>query len=129
RSAPSPLAGEGWGGGEEEVAWRVRGASRLSSGPSQTWCASRIRWTKLFVFVAGGGVFRSIISATQSSSTEVLRQLLDRSGVATQGMPARRILSIAFSSTLRQATPTMASTCPETMIFRTIGVPSETSTL
>ncbi len=34
-----------------------------------------------------------------------------------QGMPASRILSIAFSSTFRQATPTIASTCPLTMIF------------
>ena len=78
---------------------------------------------------AGGGVFRSINSETQSSSTDVLLQLLDSSGAATQGMPASRILSMAFSSTFRQATPTMASTWPLTMILRTMGVPSETSTL
>src|SRR3954468_9643002 len=83
----------------------------------------------VLVMVGGGAVFNSIIWATQSSSTEVLLQLLDNSGVATHGMPASRILSNAFSSTFRQATPTIASTCPETMIFRTIGVPSETSTL
>ena len=51
-------------------------------------------------------------SNTQSSSTDVLLQLLDSSGAATQGMPASRILSNAFSSTFRQATPTMASTWP-----------------
>jgi hypothetical protein len=51
-----------------------------------------------------------IISSTQSSSTLVLRQSLERSGTAMQGMPASRILSIAFSSTFRQATPTIAST-------------------
>ena len=78
---------------------------------------------------SGGGVCRSINSNTQSLSTDVFLQLLDSSGVATQGMPASRILSIAFSSTFRQATPTMASTWPQTMILRTIGVPSETSTL
>src|SRR5262249_55057110 len=60
---------------------------------------------------------------------EVLLQLLDKSGVATHGMPASRILSNAFSRTFRQATPTIASTCPETIILRTIGVPSDTSTL
>ena len=44
-------------------------------------------------------VRNAINSPTQSSSTEVLRQLLDRSGTATQGTPASRILSRAFSST------------------------------
>src|SRR5579885_1063551 len=108
---------------------RARGANRLSSGSSQIWWAARMRWTKVFVITGGGGVLRSISSATQSSSTDVLRQLLDNSGAATQGMPASSTLSNAFSSTLRQATPTMASTWPLTMIFRTMGVPSETSTL
>ena len=79
--------------------------------------------------VCGGGVCRSIDSNTQSLSTDVFLQLLDNSGVATHGMPASSTLSNAFSSTLRQATPTIASTWPETMIFRTIGVPSLTSTL
>ena len=68
-------------------------------------------------------------SITQSSSTEVLLQLLESRGTATQGTPARRILSNAFSRTFKQATPTMASTWPLTIIFKTIGVPSETRTL
>jgi predicted glycoside hydrolase/deacetylase ChbG (UPF0249 family) len=50
-------------------------------------------------------------------------------GIAMQGMPASKILSIAFSRTFKQATPTMASTWPPTMIFRTMGEPSATSTL
>ena len=83
----------------------------------------------VFVFVAGGGVCRSIDSNTQSLSTDVFLQLLDSSGVAMHGMPASSTLSNAFSSTFRQATPTMASTWPDTMIFSTIGVPSDTSTL
>src|SRR6476469_8111668 len=83
----------------------------------------------VLVVTGGGSVFHSIVWATQSSSTDVLLQLLDNSGVATHGMPASRILSNAFSKTFRHATPTIASTWPETMIFRTIGVPSLTSTL
>src|SRR5204862_7276605 len=79
--------------------------------------------------VGGGAGFRSIVWATPPSSTGVFLQLLGKGGVATHGMPASRILSTAFSSTFRQATPAIASTWPETMIFRTIGVPSETSTL
>src|SRR5579875_465963 len=105
------------------------GASRLSSGSSQIWWAKRNRCTNVLVRTGGGGVCKSINSATQSSSTEVLLQLLDNSGAATQGIPAKRILSIAFSSTFRHATPTIASTWPLTMILSTIGVPSETSTL
>ena len=35
---------------------------------------------------------------------------LDNSGTAIHGIPASRILSIAFSSTFKQATPTIAST-------------------
>src|SRR5215213_2487223 len=83
----------------------------------------------VFVFWSGGGVCRSIDSNTQSLSTDVFLQLLDNSGVAMLGMPARTTLSNAFSSTFRQATPTIASTWPDTMIFRTIGVPSDTRTL
>jgi hypothetical protein len=59
------------------------------------------------IMLAGGAW---IISLTQSSSTDVLRQSLDNSGTAMQGMPASRILSIAFSSTFKHATPTIAST-------------------
>src|SRR5262245_56622310 len=109
--------------------WRGLGARRVSSDSSNMPFAARIRCRYVLVVAGGGSVFSSIILATQSSSTDVLLQLLDKRGVATHGMPARRILSNAFSSTFRHATPTIASTWPDTMIFRTIGVPSETRTL
>jgi len=69
-----------------------------------------------------------IISSTQSTSTEVLRQSFDNNGTAMHGMPASKILSIAFSSTFKQATPRIASTYPPRMIFITTGEPSATIT-
>ena len=87
--------------------------SPRASGACRSWSSSR-----------RAAVCRSIDSKTQSLSTDVFLQLLDKSGVAMHGMPASSTLSNAFSSTFRQATPTMASMWPETMIFRTIGVPS-----
>src|SRR5262249_22604522 len=116
---PPPRGGGGEGGG---------GGRRARSGPPPGWYAGRAQgaWGRGFSPGGGGGVGRSR-EPTHSTATVV--QLLERNGAATHGMPASRILSMAFSSTLRHATPTMASTWPLTMIFRTMGVPSETRTL
>ena len=108
---------------------RGRGTRRESSGSSNNRFAARIRCMYVFVFAPAGGVCSPIDSNTQSLSTDVFLQLLERSGVAMHGMPASNTLSNAFSNTFRHATPTMASMWPLTMIFNTIGVPSLTSTL
>ena len=60
------------------------------------------------------------------SSTDVLRQLLDRA-VRHAGHAGQQTLSRAFSKTLRQATPTMASMAAHDDFENTM--PSETRTL
>ena len=54
-------------------------------------------------------VLPALINAAHHQS-DITVVVLDNSGTAMQGMPASRILSMAFSSTLRHATPTIAST-------------------
>ena len=68
-----------------------------------------MRWRYVRVRFDGSGVCKPISSATQSSSTPVLRQLLDRSGTATQGIPGEQGYGSILSKYLEKSNVQMVN--------------------